>query len=716
MNSKLPRFVLVLLAVFCLLLINSCSWQPVYRPWVYADLRLLDPLDGSTPATDILAVYTRTTDLSVDIRVDLLDINPSDKYTLELSFWDIGDFYRDPLTIEISSSGAVHTTGIGNGKPVIWPRVIQDFGLDTITISLNQAFIGGRYHFDVSTFTTDPVSLADEVRDIRSDAQPPVTRAPLLLAFWDDFPATTPAQALRRWDGAHTGPLGGRHGLKHILDSAVQYNLPVVLLDIKNPASLAVLNFMGHLSQLQSLDKRGLLILPDVAYNEPADMALDFSQRAATGFGLPISQFVYAASSSDTLASWGQSLIPGYRAQFLSLTDRSHLAYSGGTRLIPLPAANEVEATEDGPSLEVRQALVKTALSSDPADLAVLGGSLPDSTWGDSDMAYPTFEWIASHPWIEPLDGDSLLVFPVGERYTVPEPNLPESSPWLAALRSAPENAITESAWQTYLTLAASATDTQLRALQEKYLGQVGELLAAARWAEAPLSRIDCAEDLDADGESECILANQNYFAILDPSGARLTNFFYLDDTGPHQLVGPSNQFTVGLSDPSEWRLDSGEAADPSVIPGAFADAADTWVQYTPSITADGILFTSPDGSRVKTFRLTEDGIEVRYQVSGLVSTRVPLMVDPLAFYFGPSNYRPSLTPHAWTWSLLNGISVQVRTDAALSAQGFTSAVPFLSMPEDPNLGYPKGDYFPFPLSVVAIQGNGDFSVQIIAR
>jgi len=718
MNSKPLHFFLILLAAFYLLVTTSCNRQPVYRPWVYADLRLLDPLDAPTPATDILAVYTRTTDLSVDICVDLLDIDAGDKYTLELSLWDSGYFYQGPLMIEISSTGAVHTTGIEDGRPVIWPRVVQDPWLDTITISLNRAFIGERYHLAISTYTTDPVSSADEASDIRSDAQPPVTRAPLLVAFWDDFPATTPAQALRRWDGAHTGPLGDRHGLKHILEGAAQYNLPVALLDIKTPASLAALDFMDGILYLQGLNGRGLLILPDVVYSEPTDTALGLSRRAATGFGLPVSQFVYNASSLDSSASSGQALIPGYRAQFFPLTDRSHLARFGGTRLIPLPAADVVEATEDGPSLDVRRALVKAALSPDPSDLVVLGGSLPHSTWGDSDMAYPTFEWIASHPWIQPLDGYSLLVFPMGEHehFIAARPKTAESSPWLEALRSAPDNAITESAWQTYLTLTAPATNAQLQALQANYLGQVGELLAAVRWAENPVSRADCADDLDADGQTECILANQNYFAIMDPSGARLTNFFYLDNAGPHQLVGPSSQFTVGLSDPSEWRLERGEAADPSVIPGAFADDTEAWVQYKPGITANGIIFTSPDGSQVKTYRLMEKGIEVRYQVPGTVSTRVPLAVDPQTFYSNPTDYLPSLAPHSWTWSLLNGISVEVRTDAALSAQGFTSAVPFLSLPEDPNLGYPRGNYFPFPLSVVAIQGNEVFSVQIINK
>ena len=146
--------------------------------------------------------------------------------------------------------------------------------------------------------TTDPAHPADEVHNVRSDDQPPGQRAPIIVAFWEAFPVTTPAQALRRWDGAHTGPLGDRHGLLHILEGARRYSVPVALLDIKNPASLAALNFMGHVPVLQNLSGRSLLILPDVAYAEPAGFALNFSRLAASGFGLPASQFVYITSSN----------------------------------------------------------------------------------------------------------------------------------------------------------------------------------------------------------------------------------------------------------------------------------------------------------------------------------------------------------------------------------------------------------------------------------
>ena len=361
----------------------------------------------------------------------------------------------------------------------------------------------------------------------------------------------------------------------------------------------------------------------------------------------------------------------------------------------------------------MRRILITTALSPDPADLVVLGGSLPQSSWGDPDMADPTFAWIAAHPWIQSLAGTDILAFPSRAQPPVQAAVVASSQPWLQALQSAPENGASLSAWQTYLTLTAFTPDPQLQALGRAYLGQVGELLAAASWANAPTVRVDCKQDLNGDGQPECVLANRQYFAILETDGARLTQFFHLDANGPHQVVGPSSQFAIGLSDPSEWHPENGEAADPSVIPGAFTDDSDSWTAYTPTLHQDGITFTSADGRRIKTYQLSENGMDVHYQVPEPVSTRIPLAVDPHRYYSGPTEYRAMLGLHAWAWSLVGGSSVEVSSGAPLSAEGFISAIPFLSLSEDPNLDYPKGDYLPFPLALVTIQGNGNFSVEI---
>jgi hypothetical protein len=696
----------LLLSVLCLLSVVSCVPASSHREWAYADLRLLDPLDDTpTPSTDILAVYTRTIGSDLEIRVDLLDLPLIPDYRLQLLLDTLPGGDPWDLTLDIPADGRPSVTP---ANPNLIPRVSRDPWLDTITVRFNRLSIPQPFTLQVDSFTPGDPTPVDVTAPVRSDALPPVQRAPLALLFWDVFPAATPAQALRRWDGAHTGPLGERHGLKHILDNAGRYGVPVALLDLKTPASLAALDSMGITLQIQSLASRGLLILPDVAYGEPADISLDFSRRAAAGFGLPASQFVYSASAD---------LQPGYPAQFLPLDSSSHLARSGGRRLIPLPAADAIQATQDGPSLHVRRALAEAALSGDRSDLVVLGGDLPLSTWGDEDMAGPTFAWIAAHPWIQPLTAEDLMTFPVGSHNVNPPVAASTASPFPADLRLAPDNSITSSAWQSYFILTAPTSDEKLLALRTNYLGQVTELLRAATWAEHPSAQADCDHDLDGDGQPECVLSNLDFYAILDPAGARLTNLFYLDGTGPHQLVGPSSQFTVGLSDPSEWHPELGEAADPSVIPGAFSDEPATWtVVYQPAITPNSITFTSPDGSRIKTCQLLEDGVAMTYQVSGPVSTHIPLAVDPQAFYSGPTEYTGSLASGAWSWGLVNGLQVEVRTGAALSAQSYTDSLPYLSQPENPDRAYPGGHYLPFPLSVVDLQGSGNFSVQIIVK
>ena len=48
------------------------------------------------------------------------------------------------------------------------------------------------------------------------------------MVFWNTLPSATPAQTLRRWDGAHTGPMGGKHGLSVLLQAAASQGVPLV--------------------------------------------------------------------------------------------------------------------------------------------------------------------------------------------------------------------------------------------------------------------------------------------------------------------------------------------------------------------------------------------------------------------------------------------------------------------------------------------------------
>ncbi len=693
------------LVVPFLLLLSACLPLPrPASPWTVADLRALDPAgDAPTPARDLLAVYTRLTAQEIQIRLDLLDLDPAGGYDLRLSLWDSARFAAAPLDIRFVAGCPAVVEQPGRPAPAIRPRVVYDPALDAVTLSLSRALLVPPYRLDVVSQTASG-GQADSITGVRSDALPPTQRAAVLLAFWDAFPAATPAQALRRWDGAHTGPTGERHGLRHLLEAAERNRLPVFLLDLKTPPSLAILDAFQGLDQIAALQADGLLILPDVVNAPPAEIALAYNRRAAQTFNLPASDFIYAADGG---------LVPGYRAQFLPLDDASHLSRAGQTRLIPLPPADALQASADGPTLDLRRALMEAALSADPADLVVLGGSLPRSAWGDSDMAGPSLAWLAAHPWIRVLDGPGLLTFPLGEPQTVPAPPPAAPDPFLADLQNAPANALTDAAWQAHFMLAGSPS--QLRAA---YQGQIGVLLAGSAWAERPYDRASCEEDPDRDGQPECVLANLEYYALFETDGAHLTHLFYRDANGAHQLIGPTAQFLLGMSDPSFWNPAAGQAADPGQIMGAFSDRDRPFQPYQFALPGTNALrLTAADGWRVKTFSLDAGGLTAQIEdASSFLQTSLPLAVDPWEFFFGGQEYAGALSGNAWEWGPRRGLRLEVRASARLWAQGYPSSLLFFSRPENPNLDYPVVHYLPFPLSLVEVRGQTPFEIHLGVR
>ena len=205
-----------------------------------------------------------------------MDISTSLDYDILLRF--VSYQGGEVVYIEISASGEISIKNkYGDPLPGVQPRVARDTFLDTIVVSLNRASL---FHnslpFEVTAYSTDPNSLGfldglngDQIGPVRSDASPP-QQAEVLFAFWDTFSASTPAQALRMWDGAHSGPGRSRFGLRHLLNAVNNYHVPVFLLDLKTPATLSTLDFMQVLPEIQNLADRQMVILPDVVrYNLP---------------------------------------------------------------------------------------------------------------------------------------------------------------------------------------------------------------------------------------------------------------------------------------------------------------------------------------------------------------------------------------------------------------------------------------------------------------
>ena len=612
------------------------------HPWA-GTLRALDLADTTNPAYDITAIYLRQIDNLLQIRVDLLDFQTVNELSLDVKIEGDSTPEGTPFTIHISSEE----------NPA---RTTLDPLLATVIVELPLSKIPSRPRVDVST-------PEENITGLTLDSLFPIQTTPLLLTFYDTFAGRFPAEALRSWDGAHTGPRGERHGLKHLLDAVEKNKTPIVLLDLKEPENLSALEAVGVLQRIRQMQAEDLLILPDQPVGELI-------------FGFSPSQFLWGeAPFRSTLLS---------RLTFASSDDPNHISRSIFNKATIIPIAIETDSTQptpDGPSLGVRRALLQTALNSDDRDILVLGGSLQDSTWGSPDMVGAMLAYFASRPYIYILRAEDLMSFP--------------------AKLGKPE-------------FRAFPRDTPITKLKTHYRNLTQPVLGfAADWNGSPLSTCDI--DLDQDDQPECILANKQYLAILDPKGARLTYLFAMRriNSPLHtQLIGPSWQIAVGLSKTSLWDLSAGEAADPGTYPGAFADTDDLFKTYEPTIEGISAVFTSLDGTRTKAFSLSETGLEVEYRTKEPVITQIPLLIDPET-RFTPGwagKYLQKKTPGGVAWGLENGPMVSVQFGGPITMRMFNESLSLLYGPENPDFNYPPGHYVPFPMAIAEVEmQNGYF-------
>ncbi len=769
---------------------------PTYsHAWAYADLRQLDPVDAPSPNNDLLAGYTRQRPGELQIRLDLLEMNPQPDFDLYLALDLLPGGTTDlPLQVKTSvqwdsllvipASGAIQRLFPQNGASQLqskFPaslRVLRDPTLDTLSISLKfSAQKGGVQPIAIEVFLTQAgqIEPVDALGPFRSDSLPPQP-AQVLFAFWNTYPAYTPAQALRRWDGAHTGPQGGRHGLYNLLRVARAAKVPITLLDLNQPAALSALDYLGGLELVKQMVDSGLLTLPqslpgfppqvDPSWIEiPAAWVLDKAwkdgRQVDQDFGLPGSPFIFSpAGLAPYQINPDQSMESAVRAIFLpvsALGATSQRQFHGATNLfrwqdkiiIPIsdygiPEEQAPEASDEGLSLEVRRKLIETALASQSkygadAPILVLGGDLPSSTWGIPELARTAFHYLGTHPWMRVLDAQDLLcarpVTPVSPNLQVTESNRnvsedAELNALLDELRHAPHNPLGLAAWQAYLAAYAPAypSPADLPLLRAHYLGQASVLLEAARWAENPLPVVTCKADPDRDGVPECILASDEIFTIFElDSGGYLASAFSLSPDGePHQFIGPSSQLISGMTESSTWDLSQGARADPGVIPGAFIDLtlsdqvrANTTVNPEESqLTLSAAQPTSGGAVLRKIFQLAPGEIQVMYTglpASAPYTIRIPVLLDPWQrFLPGWSvDYQTGSVNNRLTWRIISGLTVEIQSTATLLPSTFSDSQRFMDKPEDPNRDYPPGHFLPFPLSVVDMTATGEFTATL---
>ena len=755
-----------LFASLIIITMVACSPRVFQKPgvsWLRGDLRVIAGYDALLPEGDLIAAYTRVVDSDFQFRFDYLELNApggGDLYialdtkpggTNKLPLAGSSDVEWDTLLVlpAFSSPYALSAKGMDvQGTPAktdsrfvlrndLIPRVIRIPWQDYILVAINKNTIPiTNKGISIQAFSTaqDSKQILDSIGPFNSSNFPPQS-APVLLTFWNTFPAYSPAQSLRRWDGAHTGPFGERHGLSILLNNIQRFQVPAVLLDLRDPLSLSALDYIGAMPLVQKLVADKLLILPDLIPGSPTfplfpmglpewaeEKFLQDLQGISRQFGLPASDLFYSPRVLEQAPK-------GYSLSF-SPRPPNQATLSKPTNPIPLPQQipDEFLATPSGLPTAIKKILLDNALQinlqAGETPLLILGGDLVQSAFSDPLAGAATLSYIANHPWIDPVNSDQLRSMVSSFIPQFPPGNTKISSIDLfkpsAVLQQFPnhfQTPLDDLAWQSALSLYAALPpeSEQLPALRANYSGQPGILLAAASWSNRPKQRADCSEDLDSDGTPECVLASENQFTVYDLDGARLIAYFYKSESGFHQIIAPSSQFVVGLSDPTTWQLNLGEGADSAGLHGAFMDNPPPWEPYEVIVSTNQIQFTSSRVETKKTFVLSKEGISVIIKHPGNIQTQVPIAVDPwirfTADWYAAYSYQANRS--GYSFFLGKEKLFDVQTASSINIHSFLDTSALFSRPEDPNFEYPEGHYLPYPMAVVELESDGELSFDI---
>lgn len=745
-RSSLLRRAAPLLLLAALVLLAAC--QPVPEPaaqpgWAYADLRALDAADAAEPALDLLAAYFRRAGEQWQFRLDLLDFDGSEPVDLYLALDTAPGGSRDlPLgrqaqiawdvLLILPPSGPIRAVDSGMQPiPGLSLRVVRDPVYDTIEISLPVSALPGRpalrSEFRLEGFTSAAKSgaLADSIGPLRSGGRPPQA-VQTLIAFWDALPAYSPRETLRRWDGAHTGPLGGRHGLYNLLRMVRASSVPVFLLDLKTPASLAALEYAGGMELAAELAASGLLGLPESlpalldssgqpVFSRSAGSLSAAQQRSlesAAGFGLSSDGSLFAAEGVWAPQSRSEVIFTPVQGEAL---EPVLLHRCAGKRIVPVRgivgrSIQPDQAALDGPTLVLRRSLAAAATENRPGALLLLGGDLPATTWGNPQIARSTLRYLAAHPWIDVLRPAELAGMTAGAGCeSLPAAQAGRLSGPAAVLGATALDSPALDAWFS-LSSPAFPHAEDLPALRLGYTGLIDSLAAVEAWAAAPYPRAACEA-------AACILASDSVYAQFDPADGSLLLLFAHQNGRLHQLSGPYAQLASGQSDPASWDLAAGSRADPASLWGAFGlPQAPSQVSFS----SQRLTFVSGEHRRV--YSLLPDGLQVSAASPGAAAYRLPLLLDPWE-RFRPDwaqRYRQVDLPQGWSWQLEASsgelLTLSLETDAALSAATFLDSSAHFSRTEDPNVDYPPGHGLPFPVALVEIraEGRADVSLRLI--
>jgi len=759
--------------VFCIIILfvalipatkSEQSQQLGNIDWKYSDLKAFDQPGEINPGADLVAVYFRESDHRCEIRLDLLasslevipeayfliDFLPGGQNYVRIANekintsveWDFAlrllpnDFIQH-IEPEISSSSIIYTTPLQiKAKRNFEQDTIEiQFRCDAIGIELPGAKIG---IILVDPSETDLGSRIDQSTAILIDSAPPAS-ANILMLFTETFAGKTPAQAVKNWDGAHTGPESARHGLSHLLKAVDFYRVPVFLVDLKTPQNLSALDAIGVLHDLIRLEQEELLILPDYSFiqlsSEPEfslptnvySDALSWSKQVSKEMGL-------ASSTFFTASQWPQTadLPAGYQF-FLPaaspVMQQINICKSGQIKFLCSPPPQDVtinyiqhqnEIGSAGLTISARETLILSAMRN-KGEIVVFGGSLAQSVWGNIGISDRVFKYFQSHPWINPVNSNDLLTWVVSPEAIVEfkptavtqpksvdgklpvEFDIPQAlvNSITERLNQLPLNSVTTFARQSFYALL-STNNPQQHQLNAASLGQIGHLIYAAKWASGPETQLDCNNDINWDGINECIISTKNIFASFDTIGGSMVSAFALTDTGIEQIATSSYQVANGLSDPFRWKSELGVHGDPDAPGAALVEPAFANKEFLSRIEGNSLFFESSDGTIKKEIRLFADRIRIDYQLATPQVIQFQSSSNPWERY--SANWRERYAKKT------------ILTNMQFQETAFWQPLPYLNEPEDPNFDYGRGFFTLFPFDIFTFQGHGANWLEIPIR
>lgn len=717
----------------------------------------MDGLDAQEAELDLIAAYTRQNSEELEWRFDLFELSDPAEYDMYLAL-DTAPGGKETLPISTTSDiswevlliipahgeiQALHAEDTSIKSPAI--RVVRDPRLDTLVLSMHLSILGAAvsptaYSHDFKSqvffISSQSQRLLDKSIPFSFDAPPPPP-AHVFFAFWNVYPADTPLLALRRWDGAHTGPYGGRHGLFNLLRSAAAQKTSIALLDLKSPLPIYALDYYGNLLYVLSLVKNGQVSLcdnytfpPGLLLNEAAWYASQIAERRQEledNFDLPSQHIAYTNLFSIPLPkeypfAFTDEVPVSYPVPDLPLVNP--LRYQSHS-IIPIRRSLDFhrisQATPDGPSASLKWALTQ-AQSKHPAVL-IVGGSLPESSWGDAYSARVTLQYIKQHPWIKILSTEELISLPpLQASFSIEKPFAnasPAHQKVVQTMMKLPESWAKQAAWNTLqsITSASFASQIQNEPMRQQMLKPVWSFINAYNWEQNPSPKFSCDTDINNDDVKDCLIANERFFALFEPQTGTLSFLLYRASTGEiHQIVAPRNQFILKLDESIGWSLAGSLARNVTSSPRIPVSSQET---LYPDVELNAIRFMDQNGREVLRYIFFPS--EARLSVSFAPQNPLPYFVLPIALdpwlnflpgwwqeYFGfQSNPTEGVAGRA------GYVEVRFRSAQPLTLSSFLEGLNYRGQMENPNQDYLPGVKLPFPMFIVELPSEGILDVMI---